>query len=112
MGALLVPCAVGALAGYLLGVSAIAYWGLQALAALGGLLGGLEHEGPSAAAGRGLIGGMLFASSLLLTHGLLGNDPAPELGSAPGFVVVVDGVVGAALGATGGSLRRRWEPAR
>lgn len=50
------PVVLGALSGFLIGVSAGAYWVVQVLAAVGGLLAGLEHRGAAAGARRGLVG--------------------------------------------------------
>ena len=107
MAALVVPAALGVLAGYLLGVSAPAYWALQALASVGGLLAGMEHDGPMQGADRGLIGGLLFGSFLLLAHAIAGTAALADLGQYPGFLVVVTGSVSALLGAAGGYLGRR-----
>ena len=50
IGALVVPLVFGALCGVVLGWTAVGYWALQVLAALGGILGDFEH--PLARSGR------------------------------------------------------------
>jgi|tagenome__1003787_1003787.scaffolds.fasta_scaffold20952531_2 hypothetical protein len=102
---LIVPAAFGALVGVMLGVSSAAYWGLQGLAVIGGVLGGLEHPDGSEAADRGLLGGLVFGSFLLLAHAITGAEPKADLGQMPGFLIVFAGIGGALLGALGGSIR-------
>jgi len=100
-----VPAAFGAFVGVMLGVPAAAYWGLQALAAIGGVLGGMEHRDASEAADRGLLGGLVFGSFLLLAHAITGAEPKADLGQMPGLLIVFAGIAGALLGALGGKLR-------
>jgi hypothetical protein len=107
VAALLVPAAFGAFVGVMLGVSAAAYWGLQGLAAIGGLLAGLEHRDAGDAADRGLLGGLVFGSFLLLAHAITGAEPKADLGEMPGLLVVFAGIFGALLGALGGAIRQR-----
>jgi hypothetical protein len=101
-----VPCAVGALAGILLGVSAGAYWAIAALAALGGVLAGFEHRDGWGGADRGLVGGALYGASLLIAHAIAGTDATVSLGSFPPALVVITAIVGMLLGALGGRLAR------
>lgn len=101
------PTLLGAVTGLALGIWAPAYWALQIVASIGGLLAGLEHHGAGSGARRGLLGGVLFGGLLLLVHYASGLDPHVSLGSAPVFLVVVTGVVGCALGALGGRYRAR-----
>src|SRR6478752_2189478 len=93
-----VPFAFGALVGIALGVSAGLYWGLLALAAVGGVLAGLEHEDARGGARRGVIGGALFAAGLLIAHALSGADEKVSLGSFPPLLLVIDAVIGMGLG--------------
>ena len=102
-----VPFAFGALVGIALGISAGLYWGLLALAAVGGVLAGLEHEDARGGARRGVIGGALFAAGLLIAHALSGADEKVSLGSFPLLLLVIDAVIGMGLGALGGWLRSR-----
>ena len=102
-----VPFAFGALVGIALGISAGLYWGLLALAAVGGVLAGLEHEDARGGARRGVIGGALFAAGLLIAHALSGADAKASLGSVPLLLIPIDAVIGMGLGALGGWLRSR-----
>ena len=102
-----VPFAFGALVGIALGISAGLYWGLLALAAVGGVLAGLEHEDARGGARRGVIGGALFAAGLLIAHALSGADEKASLGSFPLLLIPIDAVIGMGLGALGGWLRSR-----
>lgn len=106
----LVPMALGALAGVLVGISAPAYWAVAALAAVGAFLSGFEHVDGWEAADRGLLGGIIYGTALLLAHELAGARPLVSLGSVPALLVVVTAVAGTLLSAAGGhiaGLRRR-----
>jgi hypothetical protein len=107
--ALVVPAVFGAIVGLMLGVSAAAYWGLQIVAAIGGLLAGLEHRTGADAADRGFFGGLVFGSFLLLAHAISGADAKVSLGQWPGVLIVLAGIAGALLGALGGTLRAALE---
>src|SRR5207248_8171849 len=61
-----VPLLFGAGVGVVLGVSAGAYWGLAALAGVGGFLAGFEHRDGWGGADRGLVGGALFGLGILI----------------------------------------------
>lgn len=107
VAALAAPAVLGAISGLALGIWAPAYWALQALALIGGLFAGLEHNGAPSGARRGLLGGFLFGSFLLLVHYASGLDPHASLGHVPALLVVVTGAIGSALGALGGRYRAR-----
>ena len=102
-----VPFGFGAVVGVALGISSGLYWGLSALAAVGGVLAGLEHEDARSGAKRGILGGALFATGLLIAHAITGADEKVSLGSFPPFLIVIDAVIGMGLGALGGRLRSR-----
>jgi hypothetical protein len=99
-----VPFVFGAVVGVALGISAGLYWGLSALAAVGGVLAGLEHEDAKGGAKRGIVGGALFATGLLLAHAITGADEKVSLGSFPPLLIPIDAVIGMLLGALGGRL--------
>ncbi len=105
--AYLVPFAFGAVVGIALGVSAGLYWALSALAAVGGVLAGLEHETGREGARRGLIGGSLFALGILLAHAATGAEEKVSLGSFPPLLIVIDAFIGMLLGMLGAWLRSR-----
>jgi hypothetical protein len=105
--AAVVPFIFGAVVGVALGISAGLYWGLSALAAIGGVLAGLEHETVRSGARRGLLGGALFATGLLIAHGIAGTDAKVSLGSFPPLLIVIDAVIGMLLGMLGARLGAR-----
>jgi hypothetical protein len=102
--AVLVPFAFGAVVGVFLGISAGVYWALSALAAIGGVLAGLEHPDWRSGARRVALGGALYGLGLLLAHAVAGTDAKVSLGSFPPLLIVIDALIGALLGALGGRL--------
>jgi hypothetical protein len=106
IGGLVVPTAFGAVAGILLGVSATAYWVIGIVAFLGGILAGFEHAGGWDGAARGLVGGTLYGTGLLLAHAIAGTDAKVSLPDFAPILVVVTAILGVLLGALGGWLRR------
>jgi hypothetical protein len=101
-----VPFLFGGVVGIVVGVSAGAYWGLAGLAALGAVVAGFEHQDGWGGADRGLAGGVLFASGLLIAHAIAGTHAKVSLGSFPPLLIVVDAIIGIFLGALGGRLAR------
>jgi len=77
-----VPALVGVVAGVLVGVSSGAYWAIAALAGIGAVLAGFEHQDGWGGADRGLVGGDRGARAVVPPrHGTrqrgLGVRPAP-----------------------------------
>jgi hypothetical protein len=105
IGALVVPLVFGAVCGVVLGWSAVGYWALQVVAALGGILGGFEHRSAAEGARRGAVSGVIFGAGILLGHAVVGTSAEVSLGSVPGLLPVITGVGGCALGAIGGARR-------
>ena len=101
-----VPLLFGAVVGVVLGVSVGAYWALAALAAIGGVLAGLEHRDGWGGADRGLVGGALFGLGVLVAHAIAGTHAKVSLGSFPPFLIVIDAIIGMFLGALGGRMAR------
>jgi hypothetical protein len=101
-----VPFLFGGGVGVMLGVSTGGYWGLSGLAAVGGVLAGLEHQDGWGGADRGLVGGALFGTGVLVAHAIAGTEAKVSLGSFPPFLVVIDAFVGILLGAIGGRFAR------
>jgi hypothetical protein len=101
-----VPFAFGAAVGVVLGISAGAYWALSVLAGLGAVLAGLEHQDGWGGADRGLVGGVLFGSGILIAHAIAGTHSKVSLGSFPPLLIVIDAIFGMLLGALGGRLAR------
>lgn len=102
-----VPFAFGAAVGVVLGISAGAYWALSVLAGLGAVIAGLEHQDGWGGADRGLVGGVLFGSGILIAHAITGSDAKVSLGAFPPLLIVIDAIFGMLLGALGGHLARR-----
>jgi hypothetical protein len=106
------PIAFGALCGWLLGVSQAAYVILAGpVAILGGVGAGLDHHGGRSGALRGVLGGVLFGASILIVHELSGKAAKASLPDPPILLLVVTALGGTILGALGGRLRARREPA-
>ncbi len=101
-----VPAALGALAGILIGVSAGAYWVLAIVAAAGAFVAGFEHRDGWGGADRGFFAGIFYGVALLVTHALVGTHAKVSLGSFPPLLVVITAVVGMLLSAAGGRIAR------
>jgi hypothetical protein len=105
VGALVVPALFGAVCGVVLGSSATAYWALQGVAAIGGVLGGMEHPSATEGADRGVLGGLVFGSFLLLAHAIDGRTAQASLGEWPAVLIAFAAIAGGLLGALGGAIR-------
>jgi hypothetical protein len=101
-----VPLAFGAVVGIVLGISAGVYWALAVLAGLGAVVAGFEHQDGWGGADRGLVGGALFGTGLLVAHAIAGTDAKVSLGGFPPLLIVIDAIFGMLLGALGGRLAR------
>jgi hypothetical protein len=101
-----VPAAFGAAAGVLIGVSSSAYWALGAIAAIGGVISGFEHQDGWGAAKRGLAAGAIYGAALLIAHALAGTHAKVSLGKFPPLLVVVTAIAGMLLCALGGRIAR------
>jgi hypothetical protein len=102
---LVVPTALGAVAGVLLGVSATAYWVIGLIAFVGGILAGFEHADGWDGADRGLVGGTLYGTGLLVAHAIAGTDAKVDLPGFAPILVVFTAIIGMLLGALGGKIR-------
>jgi ABC-type branched-subunit amino acid transport system permease subunit len=102
----IIPAVFGAAAGVLLGESTGAYWAIAAVVTIGGFLAGFEHRDGWGGADRGLVGGAIYGTSLLIAHAIAGSQAKVSLGSFPPFLAVVTAIVGMLLGAAGGRLAR------
>jgi hypothetical protein len=101
-----VPLAVGAVAGIMVGTAAGVYYAVGILAAVGGVLAGLEHRDGWGGADRGLVGGALYGIGLLVAHAIAGTDATVSLGSFPLLLALITAIIGMLLGALGGRLAR------
>jgi hypothetical protein len=100
------PAALGAVAGVLVGTSVAAYWAVGAVAAVGGFLAGFEHQDGWGGADRGVVGGAIYGTALLVAHAIAGTHAKVSLGSFPPLLAVVTAIIGMFLGAGGGRLAR------
>ena len=89
-----IPFALGALQGVLIGVSPLAYWIVAILAAVGGFVAGFEHRDGWGGADRGFFGGLFYGIGLLVIHGLIGNTAKVSLGSFPPLLAVITAIIG------------------
>ena len=106
-GAVVAPILLGAVAGLLLGSTALGYWIVQVIATVGGFLGGTQHVGWRPGLVRGVVGGVLYGAAVLVVRAITGWSDKINLGSTPGFLVVITAVVGLLVGAAGGAVRAR-----
>jgi hypothetical protein len=104
----ILPCAFGALTGWMLGVSEIIYLVLAVpIGLLGGYFAGLEHKSGAEGAVRGFFGGLQFGVLILAVHELTGLDAKAHLPEPAVLLAVVTTVIGAILGFFGGLTRAR-----
>lgn len=112
--AVVIPAVYGAVTGYFLGVSEVTYLVLSAIGVLGGIGAGFDHVGAAAGAKRGILGGAIFGSAILIAHEIHGADAKADLPHPAILLVVITTVLAMAFGALGGLLRarvaRRAEP--
>jgi hypothetical protein len=106
-----VPALLGVLAGWLLGVSEIAYLVISVLAIGGGYGAGMEHRGAGEGAIRGVIGGALFGGFILIAAELIGKEHKAHLPEPHILLVAITTGFGVLLGALGGRARVRREEA-
>jgi hypothetical protein len=101
-----VPALFGAVTGIALGASSALYWLLSLLALIGGVLAGFEHRDGWGGADRGLVGGTLFGTFLLIAHAISGADAEVKLPGFEPILVLFTAIFGVLAGALGGRLRR------
>ena len=101
-----VPAVLGAAAGVLIGTSAAGYWAIAGAVTVGGFIAGFEHQDGWGGADRGLVGGAIYGTSLLIAHAIAGTTAKVSLGSFPPFLAVITAIIGMLLGAAGGRLAR------
>jgi hypothetical protein len=110
VGAIVIALIFGLVTGLALGWNEIVYYVLAGpIALLGGFVGGMEHRGGEEGFLRGAVGGLVFGSFILLGLEILNTEPKAYLGEPQVGLVFVTTIVGAIMGALGGSYRARRE---
>jgi hypothetical protein len=104
---LVVPATFGAIVGLVLGISSGAYWALSLVALVGGIGAGFEHRDGWDGADRGLVGGAVFGTFLLVAHAIAGTDAKVSLPGFEPILAVATAIIGMFAGALGGFLRGR-----
>ena len=107
--AIVIPALYGLLTGFLLGVNEGAYLILSILGILGGLVAGYDHLGADEGFVRGICGGLLFGTFILVGHSIFGMEAKAKIPDPHGVLVGITTLFGAILGAIGGALRGRRE---
>lgn len=100
------PAGIGALAGVLIGVSAAGYWAVSLVAAVGGFASGFEHRDGWGGADRGLFGGAIYGTALLVVHAIVGTHAKVSLGGFPPLLAVITAIIGMLLAGAGGRIAR------
>jgi hypothetical protein len=101
-----IPTALGALQGVLIGASPLAYWIVAVLAGVGAFFAGFEHQDGWGGADRGFFGGLFYGVALLVVHGLIGNTAKVSLGSFPPLLAAITAIIGMFISAAGGRIAR------
>lgn len=110
VGAIVITLIFGLVTGLALGWNEIVYYVLAGpIALLGGFVGGMEHRGGEEGFLRGAVSGLVFGSFILLGLEILNTEPKAYLGEPRVGLVFVTTIVGAIMGALGGSYRARRE---
>ena len=104
---LVLPALFGAICGVLLGISAGLYTLLTLLGILGGVAAGYDHATASEGALRGVAGGSLFGTFILLAHAVAGTHAKAKLPEPHIVLPIATTLIAVALGAVGGALRAR-----
>ena len=104
---LVLPAVFGAICGVLLGISAGAYTVLTLLGILGGIAAGYDHATAGEGALRGIAGGALFGTFILLAHAVAGTHAKAKLPDPHVVLPIATTLIAIALGAIGGALRAR-----
>jgi hypothetical protein len=110
IGGIVVPVIFGIVTGLALGWNGVVYWILVGpLAMIGGFLGGTEHSGADEGFVRGLIGGLVYGSFVLIGFEIMDTEPKAYLGEPQVGLVFATTLVGGILGVLGGAYRAKLE---
>ena len=94
----------GAICGFLLSVDETAWWVTQALAAIGGVLGGMEMGNPRDGALRASSGGLMLGLRMIAAHESTGREALAQVPEPLGLLLVFLVLGGVVLGASA----ERW----
>jgi hypothetical protein len=108
---LVLPALYGAICGVVLGVNGGLYTILTLLGILGGIGAGFDHPTPREGALRGIAGGALFGTFILLGHAVAGTHAKTSLPDPHVVLPIATTLISIALGAIGGAMRARRLPA-
>jgi hypothetical protein len=108
-GLIVGPVLLGAICGWLLGITEIGYTVLTLLSVLGGLAAGYEHATPRSGALRGLWGGTLFSLTICEVHRLIGNDSLARTPTPVEIIIPIFAIISMYLGFYGARARRKRE---
>jgi hypothetical protein len=110
LGGIVVPIVFGIVTGLALGWNGVVYWILVGpLALIGGFLGGMEHRSADEGFLRGLIGGLVYGSFVLIGFEIANTEAKAYLGEPQVGLVFATTIVGSVLGALGGYYRMRLD---
>jgi hypothetical protein len=113
VGGVVVPAVFGLLTGFVLGWSEVLYLIMAGPIGIGGgFVAGIEHRAADEGVVRGIIGGLVFGSFILLGHEIAGTDPKAHLPEPEVGLVFITTIAGAILGGLGGRYRARHEHGR
>ena len=104
---LVLPSLFGAICGVMLGINGPLYTVLTLLGILGGIGAGYDHATPREGALRGIAGGALFGTFILLAHAVAGTDAEVKLPDPHVVLPIATTLISIALGAIGGAIRAR-----
>jgi predicted transporter len=113
VGGIVVPVVFGILTGLALGWSEVVYYVMAGPIALaGGFLAGTEHRRTDEGVVRGVIGGLVYGSFILIGHEIANNAPKAHLPDPQSGLVFATALGGAILGGVGAYLATRRERGR
>ena len=104
---MVIPVLFGVVTGWALGVSEPGYLVLSILGIAGGYFAGLEHDYPIDGVYRGMLGGLLFGSAILITNGLIEKEPKAELPHPEVLLIAITAGFGTILGWLGARKRAK-----
>ena len=107
VASVVVPIVFGVVTGVALGINEAAYLVLSVLGIAGGYFAGLEHDVAEEGIYRGLVGGLLFGTTILITNGLIGEEPKAHLPDPETLLIAITAGFGVLLGWLGARSRAK-----